>query len=54
MTFTMLRGVEPLPFRVERHILQERIAGLAETRCDLSDRVRQALTRATEQLSSLA
>jgi hypothetical protein len=54
MTFTMLRGVEPLPFRVERHILQERIAALAETRCDLSDRVRQALARATDQLSALA
>lgn len=54
MTFTMLRGVEPLPRRVERHILRERVAALSATRCDLSPRARQALAKASEALAGVA
>jgi Ferritin-like len=55
MTFTMLRGVEPLlPGRVERHILRERMAALNGSHCDLSDRARQAMVRAADHLSDLA
>jgi hypothetical protein len=55
MTFTMLRGVEPLlPGRVERHILRERMAALNRSHCDLSDRARQAMVRAADHLSDLA
>ena len=54
MTFTMLRGVEPLPSRVEGRVLQERIAALAGTRCDLSDRARHAIARAIDHLARLA
>jgi hypothetical protein len=55
MTFTMLRGVEPLlPGRVERHILRERMAALNGSHCDLSDRARQAMVRAADHLSGLA
>ena len=54
MTFTMLRGVEPLPSRVERRVLAERIGALAGTRCDLSDRARHAIARATDHLARLA
>lgn len=53
MTFTMLRGVEPLPIGVEGCILQERIAALAETRCDLPDAARKAVARASEKLAAL-
>lgn len=53
MTFTMLRGVEPLPVRVERQVLLERAAALAASRCNLSDRVRKALARASDQLAGL-
>jgi hypothetical protein len=55
MTFTMLRGVEPLlSGRVERHILRERMAALNGSHCDLSDRARQAMVRAADHLSDLA
>lgn len=55
MTFTMLRGVEPLlPGRVERHILRERMAALKGSHCDLSDRARQAMAQAADHLSELA
>jgi hypothetical protein len=55
MTFTMLRGVEPLlPGRVERHILRERMAALNGSHCDLSDCARQAMVRAADHLSDLA
>jgi hypothetical protein len=54
MTFTMLRGVEPLPSRVEKPVLQERVAALAGTGCNISDRARQALAHATEHLEKLA
>jgi hypothetical protein len=54
MTFTMLRGVEPLPSRIEKPVLQERVAALAETGCNISDRARQALAHATEHLEKLA
>jgi hypothetical protein len=54
MTFTMLRGVEPLPISVERCVLQERIAALAGARCDLPDSARQAIARASEELAALA
>jgi hypothetical protein len=53
MTFTMLRSVEPLPGRVERPVLRERIAALAGTRCDLSDRARHALAQAANHLDQL-
>jgi hypothetical protein len=53
MTFTMLRGVEPLPVSVERCVLQERVAALAGTRCDLPDFARQAIARASEKLAAL-
>lgn len=53
MTFTMLRGVEPLPVRVERQVLLERVAALAASRCELSDRVRGAVARASDQLATL-
>jgi hypothetical protein len=53
MTFTMLRGVEPLPVSVERCVLQERVAALAATRCDLPDFARQAIVRASEKLAAL-
>jgi hypothetical protein len=53
MTFTMLRGVEPLPISVERYILQEQIAALAGARCDLPDRARRAIARASEELAAL-
>ena len=55
MTFTMLRGVEPLlPGVVERHILRERMTALKGSHCDLSDRARQAMVRAADHLSELA
>jgi hypothetical protein len=54
MTFTMLRGVEPLPIGVERCILQERIAAVVDTRCDLPDAARKAIARASEKLAGLA
>jgi hypothetical protein len=54
MTFTMLRGVEPLPISVERCILQEQIAALAGARCDLPDSARQAIARASDELAALA
>jgi hypothetical protein len=54
MTFTMLRGVEPLPTgRVERQILQERVAALAGARC-LSERTRHATEQAAGYLAKLA
>lgn len=53
MTFTMLRGVEPLPSQVERSVLQERVTALAGARYELSDRTRQALTRASDYFASL-
>ena len=53
MSFTMLRGVEPLPRQVEARIFQERIAALARTRCDLPDRARRAITQAMKQLARL-
>jgi hypothetical protein len=55
MTFTMLRGVEPLlTGAVERHILRERTVALKASPCPLSDRARQALARAADHLSGLA
>lgn len=53
MTFTMLRGVEPIPPRVERALLQERLAGLAGSDCDLPGRAREALSRAVDRLAEL-
>ncbi len=53
MTFTMLRGVEPLTRQVERRVVQERIAGLVDTRCALSEHARQALARASDHLATL-
>jgi hypothetical protein len=54
MTFTMLRGVEPLlPGVVEQAILRERVTALAATDCALSPRARQALADAVEQLDGL-
>ncbi|WP_375383453.1 hypothetical protein, partial [uncultured Sphingomonas sp.] len=38
-----------LPSRVEGRVLQERIAALVGTRCDLSDRARHAIARASAQ-----
>ncbi|TRW14285.1 ferritin-like domain-containing protein [Glacieibacterium frigidum] len=52
MTFTMLRGVEPIPVRVERAILRERVAALSGTRCNLSARARTALEQAAGYLAS--
>lgn len=52
MTFTMLRGVEPLPVRVERQVLAERANALAASRCDLPHRVRRALAKAYEHLAA--
>jgi hypothetical protein len=53
MSFTMLRGVEPLPLRVERQVLLERTAALAANRCKLSTRARQALAKAADQVATL-
>lgn len=53
MTFTMLRGVEPLPVRVERQVLTERARALAASPCSLSERVRQALKKAFDHLAAL-
>jgi hypothetical protein len=53
MTFTMLRGVEPLSSGVERQVLGERIAALARTRCTLPDRARKAVAEAAAHLASL-
>ncbi|WP_260596608.1 ferritin-like domain-containing protein [Sphingomonas endolithica] len=54
MTFTMLRGVEPLlPGRVERRLLLERVDALSRTRCKLPNHVRQAIARASEQIEAL-
>lgn len=53
MTFTMLRGVEPLAAgRVERQILQERVAALAGAPL-LSDRGERAVKQATQYLLEL-
>ena len=55
MTFTMLRGVEPLPAgKVEGHVLHERALALAEAGGRQSGTVREALGRAVASLSSLA
>jgi hypothetical protein len=54
MSFTMLRGVEPLSRLAEARLLQERTAALASTSCVLSERARHALSRATEQLARLS
>ena len=53
MTFTMLRGVEPLPSQVERHVLLERAAALVGTRCELTERGRGALMMAADHLGRL-
>jgi hypothetical protein len=53
MTFTMLRGVEPLSAGVERHVLGERVAALAHTRCALPDRAREAVDKAAAHLAQL-
>lgn len=53
MTFTMLRGVEPIPRHVEGQVLQERGAALASTKCPLSDKGRRALARAAAHLGAL-
>jgi hypothetical protein len=54
MTFTMLRGVEPLPARVERTVLRERAVALASTRCDLPEHARRALHRVMDHLATLS
>jgi hypothetical protein len=55
MTFTMLRGVEPLlPGEVERRLLQERIDALARTRGTLPEHARVAIMRAAAQIATLA
>jgi len=55
MTFTMLRGVEPLlPGTVEQHVLRERVTALADSGSRQSGKVREALGRASASLSSLA
>lgn len=54
MTFTMLRGVEPLPVQVERRVLQERITALSNTRCNLSGRAREAMAKSVAHLGTLA
>ena len=54
MSFTMLRGVEPLlPGAIERLLLNERIAGLVRSRIEIGTAARAALTRASETLSRL-
>jgi hypothetical protein len=53
MTFTMLRGVEPLPLQVERRVLQERIVVLVGSGYDLSERARRGLTHAANHLAKL-
>jgi hypothetical protein len=54
MTFTMLRGVEPLlPGAVEQRLLQERIDALLGTRCSLSEHALQAIGRAAERIAAL-
>lgn len=53
MTFTLLRGVEPIPVGVERAILSERVAALATTRCGLSGAARRALAQAATHLTAL-
>jgi hypothetical protein len=51
MTFTMLRGVEPLlPGEVERLLLRERAADLARAGEGLGGRAAEALRRACETL----
>lgn len=55
MTFTMLRGIEPLlQGRVERHVMLERVTALARTRCAISPQARAALNKAAHQLAGLA
>ncbi|MEG3089357.1 ferritin-like domain-containing protein [Sphingomonas sp. PB4P5] len=55
MTFTMLRGIEPLlPGSIEQRVLQERIDALLRTRCDLPKHARQAIGRAAERIATLA
>jgi hypothetical protein len=52
MSFTMLRGVEPLlPGPVERRLLGERAAALARAGAMVGDRARSALIRAAERLA---
>jgi hypothetical protein len=51
MTFTMLRGVEPLlPGEMERLLLRERAADLARAGEGLGGRAEEALRRASETL----
>jgi hypothetical protein len=55
MTFTMLRGVEPLlPGAVERRLLHERIDALSRARCAVPSHARAAIARAAEQIATLA
>jgi hypothetical protein len=55
MTFTMLRGVEPLlAGKVEQHVLRERVMALADAGIRQSGKVREALGRASASLSSRA
>jgi hypothetical protein len=52
MSFTMLRGVEPLlPGMVERRLLAERASALAAAEIGVSNEAKAALTRATARLS---
>lgn len=52
MSFTMLRGVEPLLLgRVERRLLDERAAALSRADADIGSHARTALSRAAATLS---
>jgi hypothetical protein len=54
MTFTMLRGVEPLfPGKVERQLLRERAEKLAQSAGGVSAKANEALGRAFEALTRL-
>lgn len=54
MSFTMLRGVEPLlPGAVEKRLLRERALALSSAATERSDNVRAALERASASLSGL-